>query len=222
MSRWESGARERLQRAAFELFAERGYSAISVPEIAERAGLTNRTFYRYFGDKREVLFAAEADFPARISEAITGAPHPGTLMDVLAHGLEKAASRFPNAQRDDLRTRRAIVLSDADLRERELGKQAALASAMRTGFMSLGFADFESALAAEIASAVFTVALNRWLDQDSPQSFQEVVRMTVEMVGVLTAPGPPATPVDVAGIRDDSFMRSTQRSAHVLGGVNDA
>ena len=193
MSRWEAGAREKLQRAAFELFAERGFSSVSVPEIAERAGLTNRTFYRHFGDKREVLFAAEADFPSRVSEAISGIPEWNSLVDVLRYGLDNAASTFANAQRTNLRTRRAIINSDGALRERELAKQAALTAAMTSGFATLGFAELESRLAAEIASAIFTVALNQWLDQNSEQTFQDVVRSTLELASTITTTAMPPT-----------------------------
>ena len=57
MGRWKPDARGRLEQAAFELFTERGFEQTTVAEIAERAGLTERTFFRYFADKREVLFA---------------------------------------------------------------------------------------------------------------------------------------------------------------------
>jgi AcrR family transcriptional regulator len=214
MSRWESGAREKLQRAAFELFVERGFSSVSVPEIAERAGLTNRTFYRHFGDKREVLFAAEADFPSRVSEAISGIPEWDSLVDVLRYGLDNAASVFANAQRGDLRARRAIINSDAALQERELAKQAALTAAMNSGFTSLGFAELQSRLAAEIASAIFTVALNQWLDQNSEQTFQDVVRFTVELASSITTTATPPTSGVPAGSADSAALPPAELVHH--------
>src|SRR5690242_4601605 len=57
MARWAPGASDRLQRAAMELFAEDGFEATTVAGIAGRAGVTERTFFRHFADKREVLFA---------------------------------------------------------------------------------------------------------------------------------------------------------------------
>ena len=57
MGRWEPDARDRLERAALELFVEHGFDPVTVPEITARAGLTTRTFFRHFADKREVLFA---------------------------------------------------------------------------------------------------------------------------------------------------------------------
>ena len=56
MVRWEPGSAERLQKAALELFATRGFEQTTATEIAQSVGLTERTFFRHFSDKREVLF----------------------------------------------------------------------------------------------------------------------------------------------------------------------
>ena len=69
MARWEPNARERLERAALALFAENGYDATTVAQIADRAGLTKSTFFRHFADKREVLFGGQE----RLTEAFTSA-----------------------------------------------------------------------------------------------------------------------------------------------------
>ena len=66
LARWEPNAKERLQQAAFALFEERGYADVTIAEIAERAGLTKRTFFNHFVDKREVLFAEAQAFEASI------------------------------------------------------------------------------------------------------------------------------------------------------------
>jgi len=55
MARWEPNATDRLCVAALKLFEERGFEQTTVAEIAARAGLTERTFFRHFTDKREVL-----------------------------------------------------------------------------------------------------------------------------------------------------------------------
>ncbi|MBI0381902.1 helix-turn-helix transcriptional regulator, partial [Streptomyces albiflaviniger] len=74
MGRWAAGAQERLQEAAIELFTERGYERTTVAEIAKRAGLTERTFYNHFADKREVLFPDQGRFIAEVCEAVGAAP----------------------------------------------------------------------------------------------------------------------------------------------------
>ena len=61
MARWEPDARGRLEKAALDVFRERGYAHTTVGDIAERAGLTERTFFRYFTDKREVLFSGSKE-----------------------------------------------------------------------------------------------------------------------------------------------------------------
>src|SRR5215472_3630839 len=81
MGRWEPDARGRLERAALELYGERGFEQTTVAEIAGRAGLTERTFFRHFADKREVLFAGSAALRDLIVNAVTSAPASATPID---------------------------------------------------------------------------------------------------------------------------------------------
>ena len=78
MTRWEPGAPERLAQAALELYAERGFEQTTVAEIAKRAGLTERTFFRHFTDKREVLFAGQDDFQRLFVTEVEAAPADAT------------------------------------------------------------------------------------------------------------------------------------------------
>src|SRR5579871_1947436 len=66
--------RQSLQRAALELFKDRGYEQTTAAEIAARAGVTERTFFRHFADKRDVLFDGEAAFSEALMAAIINAP----------------------------------------------------------------------------------------------------------------------------------------------------
>ena len=77
MGRWEPNARGRLEQAAMELYLERGFDQTTVAEIAERAGLTERTFFRHFADKREVLFAGAGALQELLVSAVAGAPDSG-------------------------------------------------------------------------------------------------------------------------------------------------
>src|SRR5271169_4083686 len=100
MSRWEPDARERLVRAALDLFAEQGYDDTTVVQIAERAGLTKSTFFRHFPDKREVLAAGQDTLCQLLSDGIGDAPSSATPLEAVGAGLEAAAQAFTPERRD--------------------------------------------------------------------------------------------------------------------------
>lgn len=164
MSRWSPDAAVRLERAALGLFAERGYTATTVPEIAARAGLTTRTFFRHFADKREALFLREREFPAVVSALLATAPTGLSPFDLVMHGLRAVASADFPAWRDDIALRRSIVRSDERLRERELLKSTALSDAIRDSLVAHGVERRDAALAASLGTLVFDDAVARWLD----------------------------------------------------------
>ena len=170
MSRWDPDARERLERAALDLFVEQGFANTTVPQITARAGLTTRTFFRHFADKREVLFAYEEDLPARIATLMAGAPAPQGPLELIAHGLKTIAGTQFEGRLAYLRTHRSVVQSDEGLRERELRKQSVLSEAITTGFLHRGLDSLRSTLAAHIAVTVFGVAITLWLDQPGSES----------------------------------------------------
>src|SRR5215217_8219895 len=93
MARWEPNAEGRLREAAMELFAERGYEQTTVADIAERAGLTSRTFFRYFADKREVLFSSKEAFEQPLVDALEAAPAGAPPMAAVAAALDAFAER---------------------------------------------------------------------------------------------------------------------------------
>src|SRR6186997_1127234 len=121
MGRWEPDASGRLREAALELYVERGYERTTVAEIAERAGLTARTFFRYFADKREVLFAGSADLQEGLVSALAGAPAAASPMDAVAVALDAAAA-WLGGRHAYSRRRYAVIAANAELRERELIK----------------------------------------------------------------------------------------------------
>src|SRR5665213_2511049 len=92
MGRWEPNASGRLRQAAMELYVERGFEQTTVAEIAERAGLTARTFFRYFADKREVLFAGSIGLQEQLVGALDGAPGSASPMDAVSAALDTAAT----------------------------------------------------------------------------------------------------------------------------------
>ena len=131
MSRWEPNARGRLEQAALELYCERGFEQTTVAEIAERAGLTERTFFRHFADKREVLFAGGVTLQELLVSAVAGAPESVPPIEAVAAALA-AAGALLQERREYARQRQAVIAANASLQERELIKLAALAAALPT------------------------------------------------------------------------------------------
>src|ERR1700726_4065092 len=129
MSRWEPNARGRLEQAALDLYVERGFEQTTVAEIAERAGLTERTFFRHFVDKREVLFAGVGALEDLLVSTVANAPDYLTPIDAAAAGIE-AAGAFIQEGGELARQRQKIIAASAELQERELIKLASLASAL--------------------------------------------------------------------------------------------
>jgi len=185
MGRWEPDARGRLAKAAMELYAEHGFEQTTVAEIAARAGLTERTFFRHFADKREVLFYGMERLRDLLARAVADAPAPASAMDLVGAAFEAAAAMMQeNPER--VRLRDAIVSANAELRERELIKLAALASAVASALRDRGIPEPGASLAAETGVAVFKVAFARWVgapgQPDLPGIFRESM---AELRGVL-------------------------------------
>jgi AcrR family transcriptional regulator len=165
VSRWRPDARERLERAAIDLFVEQGFAATTVPEITARAGLTTRTFFRHFADKREVIFAG-SEIPDLATRMLAEAPASLDPMTVIIEGLrDLTAARF-EGRREEIRVRRDIIRSDDGLQERDLRKKAALSEAIRAGFVGRGVDPVTAALVAETCVTLLYVSLDEWLDRD--------------------------------------------------------
>ena len=174
MVRWEPNARERLERAALALFAEHGYDATTVAEIADRAGLTKSTFFRHFADKREVLFGGQDMLANLFSDAIRTAPPAATAADCLAAALEAVAVAFTPDRHDLAPQRRAVIAAHSELQERELLKRARLAAAMADALRARGADDVAARLAAEIGVLAFSTAYARWAAPENQQPFTQI------------------------------------------------
>jgi AcrR family transcriptional regulator len=179
MARWEPNARGRLEQAAMELFSERGFEQTTVAEIAERAGLAERTFFRHFTDKREVLFGGGGALEAVLVETVAVAPKSAAPLDALAAALDAAAA-FIQERRDYSRSRQAIIAANPELQERELIKLATLASALAEALRQRGVDDPDATLAAEIAIAVFRTAFERWHSQGASADLRRVIRESLD------------------------------------------
>jgi AcrR family transcriptional regulator len=186
MSRWEPNARGRLEQAALDLFVERGFEQTTVAEIAQRAGLTERTFFRYFADKREVLFAGADALRDLLVQAVAQAPGSATPLDAIAGALEAAAPLF--AERGDFpRRRQAVITANTELQERELIKMATLAAAMAGALRERGTSEPAASLAAEAGIAVFRIAFERWTAEDCEPDLAKLMRESLDELRDVTA-----------------------------------
>jgi AcrR family transcriptional regulator len=197
MGRWQPGARERLEQAALDLFLEQGFTETTVPQITARAGLTTRTFFRHFADKREVLFAGDESVPEQVARLMADAPPALGPMELIAGGLAPAAAEIIEGRSlDYVRRRRAAIDAEPALQERELRKFSQMAEAMERGFRDRGADDLTARLAAEIAVTAFRVAVTRWLDQhgdpDLPTTVNQTLAAMTHLLG--TQAGQPLAP----------------------------
>jgi AcrR family transcriptional regulator len=190
MGRWKPDARGRLAKAALALYAEQGFEKTTVAEIAKQAGLTERTFFRQFADKREVLFYGMEMLRDLLVRAVADAPASATAMDAVGAAFQAAGAMLQeNPER--VRLRDAVVSANAELRERELIKLAAFASAVAAALRDRGVPEPAASLAAETGVAVFKVAFARWVREpgqpDLPGTFRESM---AELRGVLVDRAP--------------------------------
>ncbi|MED7925077.1 TetR family transcriptional regulator [Nonomuraea sp. LP-02] len=192
MGRWEPNARGRLEEAALELYGERGYEQTTVAEIARRAGLTERTFFRHFADKREVLFGGGTLLEERLTAAVAAAPASAGPLEAVAAALDAVGPLFQQ-RHERSRRRQAIILAHAELRERELIKLATLASALAGALRERGVGEPAASLAAEAGIAVFKIAFERWAGEPGEEAdLRQVMREAFAELRAVTAgaPGP--------------------------------
>ncbi|WAX56672.1 TetR/AcrR family transcriptional regulator [Jatrophihabitans cynanchi] len=189
MARWEPGAPERLQQAALELFATRGYDQTTAREIAESVGLTERTFFRHFSDKREVLFHGQDVFVQAFLAGV-GAASPGaTPIEIIAAALQSAASFFPDERRSHSRTRQAVIDKNPALQERELHKFANLAATLADALRRRGVEPLAATLAAQTGTSVFAIAFAQWIGKGERRSLNEITADVLGELRTLTAKG---------------------------------
>ena len=183
MGRWQPDARGRLGAAAIELYLSQGFEATTVAQIAERAGVTERTFFRYFGDKREVLFAGSQELLDAAIAAVRNAPDAPAL-DLVAAGVDAAAGILQLRQ-DHARVRQSILDANPSLQERELLKMAALTSGMASALVERGVDPVDAGLAASLGVSVFSQGFVRWIAADERRDYLEIVRESFERLRAL-------------------------------------
>jgi AcrR family transcriptional regulator len=186
MSRWKPDAAGRLMTAAITLFAEQGYEVTTVAGIAGRAGLTKRTFFRHFSDKREVLFSGSKELERLWLEAVASAPPEATPLAAVTAGLDPVAEMFVD-RHDFARIRAGIIEANPELKERELIKLQNLAGAIKSALIERGVAESAATLAAQAGVTVFHVAFASWVKQDDPTIFRRLMDESLKELRSVTA-----------------------------------
>ncbi len=168
-----------------ELYLERGFGQTTVAQIAERAGVTERTFFRYFSDKREMLFDGSDRLQHLMVQAVAGAPVPATPLDAVAAALEAVGAVFSDLDRS--RTRQVIIDSDDSLQERELIKRDRLATAITQALRERGVEEPAASLAAQTGIGVFHVAFATWIAPTNTRTYAEIARALLTELKTVTA-----------------------------------
>lgn len=185
MARWEPHARDRLVEAALDLYGERGFERTTAAEIAKRAGLTERTFFRYFRDKPEVLFWGAGALQERIVALVAEAPDSAAPIDTVTSALEATADIFQPMREHSVK-RQAVIDANAELRERELIKMATLASAIADALRRRGVGEPTATLTAEVGIAAFKTAFQRWVNEPGQQDFAKLIRESLDELKAIT------------------------------------
>ena len=184
--RWQPDSRGRLEVAALELYLEQGFENTTVAEIAQRAGLTERTFFRYFSDKREVLFPGGETFENLITDATAAAPTGLGPLEATFLGLE-AVSAFLKERRSFAQKRQRVISATAELQERELIKLQSLATKLATTLRSRGVSDSVAGLVAEVGVAVFKTSFEEWVRPKNTRDLSTVLRESLSELKGVTA-----------------------------------
>lgn len=188
MVRWEPGARERLQAAALELYATKGFEETTVVEIAQAVGLTERTFFRYFTDKREVIFAGQELFQQGFLDGVAAAPDDAAPLEVISSAVMAASDFFGDDRRAHSRQRAAIIAANPELQERELLKLAALAAALAAALSQRGVSEPAATLSAESGVTVFKLAFEQWIAPASKRPLTDIERDIFAELKAMTDP----------------------------------
>ena len=178
MPRWDADAEGRLLKAAMELFVDRGYDQVTVAEIAERAGLKKRSFFRYFADKREVLFGGSPAFEQAVVAGVLQAPEATPPLDAAVMSLAAAGAEL-TSWGEPVRLRQQVITSSPELRERELTKLASLTTQVAHALERRGVEEPTASLIAQAGMAVFTTAFELWAAADT-RNFHDLIHDSLE------------------------------------------
>ena len=185
-----------------ELYGERGFESTTVEEIAARAGLTERTFFRYFADKREVLFGGSGELQEFLVTQVLDAPGSLSPIEVIATAYMAAGDGIFEERRDFARVRQAVIVANAELQERELVKLATLTAALAGALRRRGVTDPAASMAAEAGGAAFKVGFEQWVEDDKGKPMSTFIRESLDALKAVAAAG-----VTASTVRQSSGVR---------------
>ncbi|MBT0772740.1 TetR/AcrR family transcriptional regulator [Kineosporia sp. J2-2] len=180
MGRWEPNTRLKLIDAAVELFAADGYESTTVAQIAARAGVSKMTFFRHFSDKREVLFAGQAEQEQMMREAVAAAPAGAGAFEPAAAAVVSVAQMFPDERREPTARILAVIGSHDDLRERAAFKRAHLTRMLEESLIARGVPAAAAGVAADLVSRALHEAMARWARPGAPDNLAETTRQVLD------------------------------------------
>lgn len=183
MPRSGAEARQRLQQAASELYAEHGYDHTTTAQIAERAGVNHRTFFRHFPDKREVLFGGQDDLRDSLVKAVRAEPDGTPPVDALRNAFLGSAHILQD-NKDAAAPRLRIIAETPALLERDLAKGAAMAAALADVLCDRGLAREAADLAGTIGWATFHHAATQWTGA-SDRDLRSFIATSFNLLGSL-------------------------------------
>ena len=163
MPRWEPNAEQRLVRAALDLYSTRGFDRTTIGDIAAHAGVTSRTYFRYFPDKREVLFGGADELRNRIIHGLRDAPVDLLPLAATVHAMRTCADLYHLRAHKQLRRRDAIISSSSELQEREARKLTSIAADVAGGLVQRGSDPDSAQLVADLALVIFKHAARLWM-----------------------------------------------------------
>ena len=178
MPRWKPDARQRLVVEALSLFAEQGYDATTVAQIAERAGLTRSTFFRHFADKREILTAGQKVLSRLLAEGIDTAPEDATPLTAVAAGLERASGEMTSFNRELGPLLHAAIEANEELRTRDALKSIGMAAAIAEALQRRDVPEPTARVAAELGVLAFRLGFSRWADPTRDEDPGELATYT--------------------------------------------
>ncbi len=153
---------EAIAAAALELFATRGYDAVTLADVAAAAGVSERTLYRYVSDKQELLFGEDAAWLAALAAALTDRPREEEAL-VAVRAATAVMTDLLEPRRDEVRRRAAIIAASPALLAREALKHAGWTAAIASALRRRGVPAREAELAARLGVLAFQDAYARWL-----------------------------------------------------------